>query len=132
MRDSKIGAKVAQVGVFGVACFEKHGLGGCLGLGARLVFGVIVDCGEYIVVENDLASKQGCEKASKAKQASKQASKQRKQASMYARMHASKHACMHACMQASKHACMHASNWVVVCNCAYIAYNNVLIAPDYR
>ena len=51
---SKIGGKVVQVGVFGVACFKKHGSGGCLGLGARSVFGVIVDCGEYIVGEKEL------------------------------------------------------------------------------
>ena len=42
------------MGVFGVACFEKHGLGGYLGLGAWSVFGMIVDCGEYIVVEKEL------------------------------------------------------------------------------
>ena len=42
------------MGVFGVACFEKHGLGGYLGLGGRSVFGVIVDCGGYIVVGNNL------------------------------------------------------------------------------
>ena len=42
------------MGVFGVACFKKHGLGGYLGLVARSVFGMIVDCGEYIMVQNSL------------------------------------------------------------------------------